>query len=396
MHPVEGAGDDMHIGIVLADVMRDLGGLVLVVDGDDHDRGLGNSGRMKHVGAGGIAEIGLHPEGAQHFQLFRRKIDHHNRFAKRAHHPRDDAADAAMTQHDDLARLVDLIGLALLLVQEAGGHDAVVKDEQAGRQQHRQGDDQQGNVGHALRDHVIGDGEGQKHEAELARLRQCQREQRAVAAAHAENPTEPVKHRRLQHHQRQCRADDDQRIIQKQAEIDARPHGHEEQTQQQPPERVDIAFQLVPVFAAGQNHAGQEGAKRRRQSHRRHQQRDADHEAERGGDEDLAQAGHGDIAEDRPGQIGAGGDHHGDGRKRDQRHLPAGPTINQAETGMCRLGGVFGHRGGVHQPGHGQQRDEGQHRDDRDVLKQQDRERGLPAVRTQQPLFPQRLQHDGC
>jgi hypothetical protein len=42
------------------------------------------------------------------------------------------------------------------------------------------------------------------------------------------------------------------------AEVDAHAHGDEEQAQQQALEGLDVGFQLAPVLAFGQQHAGQE------------------------------------------------------------------------------------------------------------------------------------------
>ena len=59
------------------------------------------------------------------------------------------------------------------------------------------------------------------------------------------------------------------------------------------------------------------------------------------------------------------------------------------------MGGGGGVAGGLDQFGHGEERDERQHRDDGDVLGQQDRKARLAAIGAHQTLFVQGLQHDG-
>ena len=73
--------------------------------------------------------------------------------------------------------------------------------------------------------------------------------------------------------------------------------------------------------------------------------------------------------------------------------------------GMGRFGAMGGGNGfmgaacaggEIRQLWQSQKRDQRQHRDNSDVLKQQNRKAGLPAVASHQPFFIERLQHDRC
>ena len=76
-----------------------------------------------------------------------------------------------------------------------------------------------------------------------------------------------------------------------QPEVDLRADRDEEQAEQQPLERLDVGLELVAVLAVGEHHAGEERAERGRQPDLLHEQRDADHDQQRGGGERLAQPG---------------------------------------------------------------------------------------------------------
>ncbi|MCY1238940.1 hypothetical protein D9M72_517010 [compost metagenome] len=133
----------------------------------------------------------------------------------------------------------------------------------------------------------------------------------------------------------------------------------------------------MPVFRIGQQHAGQEGPQRHRQSDRIHHQRDADHQQQRKRGEHLAHVGARDKAQRRPNQVAAA-DHH----RADHRHrLHAGHPASGARTGAA--GSLDGKQG--------QQRD---HRDGGNVLEQQDAEAGGAGRRAEQVALGQRRQRD--
>ena len=94
-------------------------------------------------------------------------------------------------------------------------------------------------------------------------------------------------HHGLERHETQHDQRHEPGRLEQHAEVDAHAHGDEEQAQQQALEGLDVGFQLAPVFAFRQQHAGQEGAQRHRQAHELHQRGDRHHQQQRGGGEDL-------------------------------------------------------------------------------------------------------------
>src|SRR5207302_1836144 len=73
----------------------------------------------------------------------------------------------------------------------------------------------------------------------------------------------------------------------------------EEETEQQPLERLDRGLDLVAVLRLGEQHAGEKGAERHRQPGRLVGDGDAEHEQQRESGEDLAQPRARDVAEHR-------------------------------------------------------------------------------------------------
>ncbi|MNG95516.1 hypothetical protein D3C79_545560 [compost metagenome] len=135
----------------------------------------------------------------------------------------------------------------------------------------------------------------------------------------------------------------------------------------------------MAILAVGQYHPGEEGAKRGGESHRLHQHRDGDDQQQGGGDEDLPHVGLGDGAKHRPHQVMTTQHYAGDGGDHQQAVLPA-RQIRVA---------VIDHRSD------GQQRQDRQYGDHGDVLEQQHREGGAPALALHQLALLQALQNDG-
>ena len=237
-------------------------------------------------------------------------VDHRGAVARCIEHPVHDPADPPAPGDDDRVVLVDRIGLAVALPRVIGMRDQlVIGDEQQRGDEHGQRDDEQELGGELGGEDRIGDAEGDQHEGELARLREAEAEQPQRLAPQPVEPADDQQHRHLGGDG--DRSPEQHRIPDRrgEAEVDPRPHGDEEQAQQQPLERVDIAFELVPVLAGREHYAGDKGAERGRQADQRHQQRDPDHHHQRGGGEQFAQIGAGDVAEQRADREDADGDH---------------------------------------------------------------------------------------
>jgi hypothetical protein len=266
--------------------------------------------------------------------------------------------------------------------------DALVEDHRHRRQGHGDGDGggQQGRQGRA--DHAGPDREGQQHEGELAALGQGGGDGGRAPGRGAEQPGQAEQDQELQRHQAQHQADQHQGLAGHQLQVDAGPDGDEEQAQQQAPERLDVGLQLAAELALGQHHPGQEGAEGGRQADGLHDAGHPDHDQQGGGGEDLAQAGLGDEAEDRPHQIAAAADHGAHGGEHRQALGPGRQVGDQA--GAAVAGGL-----GVDGGAMGQGRQQGEHRDHRQVLQQQDPEGGASDRALPQALLVEGLQHDG-
>jgi hypothetical protein len=141
----------------------------------------------------------------------------------------------------------------------------------------------------------------------------------------------------------------------------------------------------------------QERAERGAEPHQRHQERDADHQHQRRGGEKLPQVGRRDEPEERLGQPAAHPDHQRDRPEIDERGLPAGQAVDEAQGGpvlVYAMGRIRRAMGDLRQFRQRQQRQKRQHRDHRDVLRKKHGERPLPAIGAHQPLLVQRLQDD--
>ena len=83
----------------------------------------------------------------------------------------------------------------------------------------------------------------------------------AVGAFHAEDAGDDIKDHELENDKAQDKADNLQGIGHEQVEINAGPHRHKEDRQQEALEGIEIHFKLMAVFAFGQNHACEKSAK---------------------------------------------------------------------------------------------------------------------------------------
>ena len=320
-------------------------------------------------------------------------VDHRRAVSGGIKHAVDDPADAPAPRDDDRVVLVDGIGLAAALPGRIGMRDElVVEDEQQRGDQHGQRDDQQQLIGEGGFEHRIGDAEGDQDEGELARLRQAQAEQPQRLPPQAVEPADQQQHCHLGSHRH--RGPEHHRIPDRagEREVDPRADSDEEQPQQQALERVDVAFELVAVFAGGKHHARDEGAERGREADQRHQQRDPDHHEQCCGGEQFAQVGARDVAEQRADREDADRDHCGDRTDPCACSQPARHVCSKVDPAMRAPARVVRSRTGEF--GQRKQRHQREDRDDRDVLHQQHREARFAALGLEQALLGQRLDDD--
>ena len=136
-------------------------------------------------------------------------------------------------------------------------------------------------------------------------------------------------------------------------------------------------------------------------SDQHHQQGDAGDDQQGDGGEHLGQARRMDEAEERPRAVDAGEDDRRDHPQRDQRDAPTRQPLDQRHGVMRLVTGIGGaaldrpvdrqrHLGAQRQQGQGDQ-----HRDHRDILRQQHGKGRPPARGLHKPLLGQGLQHDG-
>ena len=162
-----------------------------------------------------------------------------------------------------------------------------------------------------------------------------------------------------------------ERGLEQHAQVGGHADRHEEEPEQQALEWLDVRLELVAIFAVGEQHAGNERAERHRQADRVEEQGRADHDQQRRRRECFLRAGAGDDAQRRAQCVAPDGDHDHRGHERQRDRLPF-------------------ERRGARAAEHGQD-DEGRH--DRQVLEQQDRERGAAVLRGQLAALGEHLQH---
>ncbi|MNX50812.1 hypothetical protein D3C86_814540 [compost metagenome] len=338
---------------------------------------------MEQVEPAGIAVEYLIAVLAQHFYLAGVLLEYGGAYAVAVQQAPHYLTEAAEAGDDD--GVLDQFGLlvfglvGLVAVVEPGLDHPIVEDQQERRQRHRerhhQGQQRDGVTGQ----HLVLGGKREQHEGELPPLCQRQGEGPTLARRDANDQAEHHQHPPFQEHQPYHQGWNEQGMGGKEAKIDASPHRHEEEAEQQPLERLYVRLQLVAILAVRQHHAGEEGAKGGGEPHRLHQHGDGDHQQQGGGDEDLPHVGLGYGTEHRPHQVVAAQHYAGDGGDHQQAVLPA-RQIRIAVTGDRR---------------YGEQREYGQYGNDGDVLEQQHREGGAPALALHQFALLQALQHYG-
>ena len=138
----------------------------------------------------------------------------------------------------------------------------------------------------------------------------------------------------------------------------------------------------MAVFALRQHDAGEEGAECCGKPDELHQECDAHHHEEGEAHEDLADPRIGDEAEQGAREEAASQHDRRHGSEHGERLRPARQVADEA-------GAVI-----IMRLGRGEERQEGEDRDHRDVLEQQDREGGLPGGGLEEAALRQALQHD--
>jgi len=254
----------------------------------------------------------------------------------------------------------------------------------AGKNFRRLGDqwcDQHGQAGddqHELSD--IRRQQGQAHsqadddEGEFAALSQQQAGFERGMAGQAEGKAEARRDNRLHKEQAEHGQGNPHRLVADHPPVDAHADGHEEQSQHQALEGLQIDLDLVAVFRFGQQQAGKKGAERHGQAGIAGDRGDADDGQQHRRHEHLGAAGLRDQAQGRAQDQPPDHIDRNDGQRRlaeRQSQVPAEPAVEL----------------GAEHPDHEQDGHHGQ------VLHQQDRETG-PAQGRADPAALQQQLHD--
>ncbi len=171
----------------------------------------------------------------------------------------------------------------------------------------------------------------------------------------SEHPRDAIDGPGLQRHEADHGGDDHGPGLADKGEIERHADAEEEEAEQQAAEGLDVGFQLVAEARFGEEHAGEEGAHRHRQPAELHDEGRAEHDEQRRRGHHLARPRLGEKAEDRIEQVAPRHDDAKHGPDRDDRLEPV-----RCACALVARGGEEG--------------DDGERRDDGEVLEEEDRE----------------------
>jgi hypothetical protein len=372
MRDVARAAHDRQVGVIGAHAIHQRDAVLDAIDRVDEQSRLADAGGTQQVEARRVAVEHLVAELAQRLDLVGIVVEHHRPDVVGEQQAPDDLPEASEARDDHRPAGVD--GVRLPFGLGAPADPAVVRDEEDGREHHRQRHDD-GEEPHPLRrQHARQLGGAEDHERELAALGQREREEPAFRVRYAEQARDHPQRGDLEAEEAREHPQHLRRAAGQQAEIDRHADGDEEQAQQQPLEGLDHRFQRVAELGVGEQYPGEEGAQRHRKPGQRHQLGHTQHQQQREGGEELADTHARDHPEQRPREVAADEDHARDRGGGEQHPHPQ------------RLPG----RGS----GVRQQRHRGDERDRGDVLEEQDAERRLAGRRGELVPLRHRLQRD--
>jgi len=292
-------------------------------------------------------------------------------------------SEAPVARDDDPGAVINDVGIPYLSAAGKKRLDEFfISDHQQRRQGHGYGDNCHQHRSMICEKKAQSEAERDQNESEFAALRQREGKMGAVGAFHAEDAGNDIENRQLQNNKAEDKADDPHGIGHEQVEVNAGPHRHEEDRQQEALEGIEIHFKLMAVFTFCQHHPGEEGSKGSRQAHELHHQGDADNNEQGKGHENLSDSRLRDIAEQRPHEVAAS---QHDGRNSGEHAESLGPSRKVSDEA-----GTFVSRRVLNR----QQRQERQHGDNGNILKQQNRKRGLAGKGLELAAFIQALNDD--
>ncbi len=367
--PVEGAREYRGVGKRFVHAFDHRGIELVAIETEQDQFGLGRSRLTQQVEPCAVAVINLGPE-------FPGDVDHldvgvyqGHRNTLRDQHLADGLAETAITDDKSVGTVV-LRSVTFSLDHRRLAEPARQHHQERCRR-HRKGDDRAEQAGGRRIDEHRVLGLSEEHEPEFAPLAEQQAERERAAPGHPEDDADTKNDQRLGRDQRQCHADDEERLFGNDMEIEHHANREEEEAQQDRPERLDIGFQFVPVRTVGEHHARDERPERGRQAESLHDRGTGDDGEQSREHEHLALTHVADEPEQRAQEEAARENQSSDGKDRVECEQPARRSR--------RVGRIARHGGN--------DRDQ---RDDRQILEQQDREGPLTEWRAQSS---RRLQH---
>ena len=169
-------------------------------------------------------------------------------------------ADGAARDAGHLHRLHHPVAARQTRDDGVAAHD----DERRGQHGHHHGG--QDRVEQLGRHQAVLAGQGQQHEAEFASLRQVQADAQRGAVGRTKPARQQGDDDQLEQHRQGHQQQQQGPAFQQDAPVQHHADGDEEQAQQHVVEGPDVGLDLVLVLGLGDQHAGDEGAQRQRQS----------------------------------------------------------------------------------------------------------------------------------
>ena len=275
---------DQQLGKVLAGQVHNFERLLDIVDGHHQNARRGSACRAQQIQSCRVAVEHAVAKCAYRLDHFGIVVQHGGCNPLRQQHAANDLAIAAKAGDDDWRRL--RLGNFRHGVRAAPGiarqQQPVHSDQQQRRDQHRQG-----HRAYQQRSGLGTENLGascclKHHKGEFAALCEQHSEHRPLLKGQLHKAGQGVNDREFQPQ----KAEDDSRHQrwrpEQDTKVDTHPHGDKKQAQQQTLERLDVGFQFAPVFAFGQQHAGQKSAQGHRQANGLHQRSNADNQQQRG------------------------------------------------------------------------------------------------------------------
>ncbi len=236
-----------------------------VVDGVHQQPGVARAGGFQQVEPSGVAVEHAIPELAQRIDLVGIVVQHHRADAAREQQTAHDLPEAAEARDDH--RPLGRYRVARPLGARAAREAPVVEHEQQRRGRHRERHRDREERLPFGREYARRARRAEHHEGELAALREQEREEPALAAdvdGAADRPERgDLEGEEAQEEQRHRAG-----AAREQAEVHRHPHRDEEEPQQQPLERLHVAFERVAELRAREQQPREERAQRRRRARR--------------------------------------------------------------------------------------------------------------------------------